>query len=133
MRKQSLMLIALAFFAGVTLWINTAESQAPPPQTPAAQAGAGGQRGAPGTENGIAVFQTQCVSCHGNPKVDRALSPAAMRDLTPERIYDSLLSGKMKEQGDKMSDADKKGVAEFMGGRPLGSAKVCDAKNMQNQ
>src|SRR4030095_7563345 len=54
-------------------------------------------------------------------------------ELTPERIYDALNTGVMKDQGAKMSDADKRGVAEFMGGRPLGSSKVGDAKGMQNQ
>src|SRR6185295_18650595 len=33
----------------------------------------------------------------------------------------------------KLSDNDRRGVAEFMGGRPLGSSKVGDAKNMPNQ
>jgi polyvinyl alcohol dehydrogenase (cytochrome) len=134
MKSQTILLIALAFFVGVTTWITTAQSQAPPAaaqQAPAAPAGGGG-RGAPGTENGIAVFQTQCSACHGNPRVERAPSPAAIREMSPERIYDSLTTGAMKEQGDKMSDADKRGVAEFMGARPLGSSKVGDAKNMPN-
>ena len=39
----------------------------------------------------------------------------------------------MKEQGDKLSDPDKRGVAEFMSGRPLGSAQQGDAKNMPNK
>ena len=135
MKHQSIFLIALALLVGITTWIHTAESQAPAPaaaqQAPAAPP-AGGQRGAPGTENGIAVFQTQCVSCHGNPKVERAISPAAMRELTPERIYESLTGGVMKDQGAKMTEADKRGVAEFMGGRPIGSSKVGDAKTMSN-
>jgi polyvinyl alcohol dehydrogenase (cytochrome) len=110
-------------------------AQAPPaPQAaPTPQAG-GGQRGAqPGTENGIAVFQTQCMSCHGNPKVEKAPSPNAIRDMSSERIYSALTTGVMKDQGDKLSDADKRGVAEFMGARPLGSAQQGDAKNMPNQ
>ena len=100
-----------------------------PPQAPPAPAG---QRGAPGPENGIAVFQTQCVACHGNPNVERAPSPAAIREMPPERIYEALTTGVMKDQGDKLSEADKKGVAEFMSGRPLGSARLGDAKNMPN-
>ncbi len=134
MSNRSMLIIALAFFIGVTTWVGAAHSQAPPAgQQPPTAAPAGGQRGAPGTENGIAVFQTQCVVCHGNPKVERAQSPAAIREMSPERIYEALTTGKMKEQGDKMSDPDKRGVAEFMGARPLGSSKVGDAKNMPNQ
>src|SRR5438093_1612143 len=119
MTKRCGLAIAIVFFAGVTTWISTAHSQA-------------GQRGAPGTENGIATFQTQCSVCHGNPKVERAPSPSAIREMTPERIYEALTTGVMKDQGDKLPDQDKRGVAEFMSGRPLGSSKLGDAKNMPN-
>src|SRR6516225_2790942 len=67
-------------------------------QAPAAAPQGGGQRGAPGTENGIAVFQTQCMTCHGNPNVERAPSPNAIREMSPERIYAALTSGVMKDQ-----------------------------------
>ena len=131
MTKHSTLIIALAFFIGITVWVGRARSQqapAPPPAPPPA-----GQRGAPGTENGIAVFQTQCMTCHGNPNVERAPSPAAIREMSPERIYEALTTGIMKDQGAKLSDQDRRGVAEFMSGRPLGSAKLGDAKNMPNQ
>src|SRR5215831_2068880 len=102
-------------------------------QAPQAPPQGGGQRGAPGTENGIAVFQTQCVACHGNPNVERAPSPNAIREMSPERIYAALTTGVMKDQGDKLSDQDKRGVSEFMSGRPMGSAQQGDARNMANQ
>jgi polyvinyl alcohol dehydrogenase (cytochrome) len=124
MKNRYSLILALAFFVGVTTWVRAVHSQA--------QAG-GGQRGAPGTENGIAVFQTQCVACHGNPNVERAPSPAAIREMSPERIYEALTTGVMKDQAAKLSDQDKRGVAEFMSGRPLGSGSVGDAKNMSNQ
>src|SRR5215471_12619959 len=132
MRRHSFLVIALAFFIGVTTWVGGAHSQAQQ-QPPAVPAPGGGQRGAPGTENGIAVFQTQCVACHGNPNVERAPSPNAIREMPPERIYAALTTGVMKDQGDKLSDQDRRGVAEFMSGRPLGSAQSGDAKNMPNQ
>src|SRR5213593_2896465 len=106
MKRHSILLLALAFFLGVTTWV----------------------RAAPGTENGIAVFQTQCVACHGNPNVERAPSPATIREMSPERIYEALTTGVMKDQAAKLSDQDKRGVAEFMSGRPLGSGSVGDAK-----
>jgi polyvinyl alcohol dehydrogenase (cytochrome) len=110
-------------------------AQAPAPQFPQVPPGGGqggGGRGQPGTENGIAIFQTQCVACHGNPKVDRAPSPNAIREMSPERIYEALTTGVMKVQGDKLSDQDRRGVAEFMSGRPLGSSGSGDARNMSN-
>lgn len=130
----STLALAVAFFAAVTAWVGSAQlhgQQQPAPNAPVAPPG--GQRGAPGTENGIATFQTQCMSCHGNPKVDRAPSPNAIREMSPERIYTALTTGVMKEQGDKLSDQDRRGVAEFMAGRPLGSATAGDAKSMPNQ
>jgi polyvinyl alcohol dehydrogenase (cytochrome) len=109
--------IVIAFLISVTTWVGPSLSQ---------------QRGVPGTENGIAVFQTQCVACHGNPNVERAPSPAAIRQMSPERIYEALTTGLMKTQAEKLSDQDKRGVAEFMSGRPLGSSQQGDAKNMPN-
>ena len=132
MTKRHGLIIAIAFFLVVTAWVGTARSQAQQPggQPPAPPAG---QRGVPGTENGIATFQTQCISCHGNPKVERAPSPASIREMSPEKIYEALTTGSMKDQGDKLSEIDKRGVAEFMGGRPLGSSRLGDAKNMPNR
>ena len=86
----------------------------------------------PGTESGLATFQTRCSVCHNNP-VPGAPTASAIREMTPERIYASLVSGSMKMYVDGLSDIQKQRVAEFMSGRPLGSAKVGDAKNMPNQ
>ena len=103
-----------------------APAQAAPPQAP-------GRGGPPGTEAGFATFQTRCSACHGNPAVERAPSPAALREMTPEKIYDALVSGTMQTQGQALSDVQKRGVAEFMSGRPLGSARQGDAANMPNK
>ena len=53
--------------------------------------------------------------------------------MAPEKIYDALVSGTMQAQGQTLSDVQKRGVAEFMSGRPLGSAKQGDAANMPNR
>ena len=86
----------------------------------------------PGTESGFATFQTQCSVCHGNPNVDRAPSPAALREMSPEKIYDALATGVMQTQAQSLTDAQKRTVAEFMSGRPLGSARQGDAQSMPN-
>src|SRR2546426_794616 len=136
MKKTFLLFGAVALVVAITIYAQAPQAPAagqPRGQAPGqAPAQAAGQRGAPGTENGIAVFQTQCVACHGNPNVERAPSPAAIREMPPERIYTALTTGVMKDQGDKLPDQDKRGVAEFMSGRPLGSSKLGDAKNMPN-
>jgi len=89
--------------------------------------------GPQGTEFGFFTFQTKCMTCHGNPNVERAPSPAAIREMTPERIYEALTNGVMKAQGQSMSDPEKRTLALFMSGRPMGSIQQGDAQNMPNR
>ena len=129
------------FALGLGLFVTVTHAQAPAAgqagaQAPATQAPPppGGGRGfTPGTESGFATFQTRCTGCHGNPAVERAPSPNAIREMTPERIYDSLTTGSMQTQSNGLTDAQKKALAEFMAGRPLGSARQGDGKSMPNQ
>src|SRR6185437_8926939 len=100
-----------------------AQSQAPP---------AAGANLAAGTETGIGTFETRCMGCHGNPNVPQAPAPSAIRQMPPERIYEALTTGLMKPQGDALTDDQKKMLATFLSGRPLGSLKEGDAKDMPN-
>ena len=86
-----------------------------------------------GTELGFGVFQERCMSCHGNPNASQqAPDPSALRHLTPEAIYVALTSGAMRVQGQGLTDEEKRRVAEWLGGRPLGSLLAGDAKQMKN-
>jgi polyvinyl alcohol dehydrogenase (cytochrome) len=85
-----------------------------------------------GTEFGIALFEQHCTQCHGNPAVERAPSPAAIRQMSPERIYTALTTGIMKTQGEALTDEQKRRIAEYMGARPLGSVALGDASQMKN-
>lgn len=104
---------------------------ATPPQTPPPGRGRGPVT--PGTESGWATFQTRCSVCHGNPAVARAATPEAIRAMTPERIYDALATGSMQAQSQGLNDLQKRALAEFMAGRPLGSARGGHARDMPNQ
>jgi polyvinyl alcohol dehydrogenase (cytochrome) len=53
--------------------------------------------------------------------------------MPPEKIYDALVSGTMQAQAQGLTDQQKRIVAEFMSGRPLGSAKQGDAQSMPNK
>jgi polyvinyl alcohol dehydrogenase (cytochrome) len=86
-----------------------------------------------GTELGFAVFQQHCVSCHGNPAFERAPSPAALRSMSPERIYTALTTGIMKSVGDTLDEADRRRVAESLAGQLLGSSQAGDASTMPNR
>jgi polyvinyl alcohol dehydrogenase (cytochrome) len=84
-----------------------------------------------GTESGFAIFQVQCTGCHGNPAAaGRAPDPATLRQMPPERIYAALTSGSMKVAAAGLTDEQKRHVAQFMSGRPLGSAAAGDVKQM---
>src|SRR5579871_4298808 len=109
--------------AGLLSWGGAVRAQAPAkgPERPVQSLG---------TESGWAVFQQRCMGCHGNPNVERAPSPAAIREMPPERIYEALTTGAMKGQGANLSDDQRKMVALFMSGRPLGSLQQGDAQNM---
>ena len=98
--------------------VPAAPGQAPAPAGAQAPA-AGGQRGQglPGTEAGWSAFQTRCAVCHLNPTVDRATPATVIREMTPERIYESLTAGSMKEQSQGFSDVQKRRIAEFLAGR----------------
>jgi len=131
--KRTLLLVLL-LAAVIAIHAQTTQQPAAPAQQAAAPPAAGGQRGNPGSENGIAVFQTQCMGCHGNAKSPQAPSPVAIREMSPERIQTALTSGAFKDHTAlTTTDVDKRLVAEFMAGRPLNSSKLGDAKTMPNQ
>ncbi len=122
MKKHLNLIVTVASGAILLVWVGAfqpqAAGQAPPPtfQT--------------GTESGFATFQTQCAQCHGNPNVPRAPSAEALREMTPEKIYAALTTGPMQQQASALNDAQKKAVAEFMAGRPLGSAQSGGSETM---
>ncbi len=52
--------------------------------------------------------------------------------MPPERIYAALTTGVMKTEAANLTDEQKRRLAEYMGGRPLGSAALGDASQMPN-
>lgn len=83
---------------------------------------------------GQIVFGRSCTSCHGTKASEsqRAPSLEALQKLSPEAVYAALTTGLMTAQSQHLSDAQKRSVAEYLGGRPLGSGEFGDAKNMPN-
>src|SRR5215467_8965715 len=122
MKRHLRLFLVAAAGVGILCWVGAfhpqAAGQAPPPAF------------TPGTESGFATFQTQCAQCHGNPNVDRAPTAEALREMTPEKIYAALTTGVMQQQASSLNDVQKKAVAEFMAGRPMGSAKSGGIENM---
>lgn len=95
----------------------------------------GGQRGPtlPGTETGWSLFQTRCASCHLNPASDLATPGTVLRQMTPEKIYATLTSGSMEDQSQGITDPQKRRIAEFLSGRPMGSSVAGNSTRMPNK
>ena len=73
--------------------------------------------------DGAAVFEKACASCHLNPAADsRAPNRAALPQLAPETILTALTTGNMFRQGSALTDAERRAVAAFLAGRPVGTA-----------
>ena len=72
--------------------------------------------------DGAAVFQANCASCHAQPAPDsRAPTREVLAQLAPESILVSLTSGQMFRQGSALTDAERRAVAGFLAGRPVGT------------
>src|SRR5271165_666308 len=71
---------------------------------------------------GVNLFNNNCTSCHGNPPVENAPTAAVIKQMPPERIYEAIATGAMKNMAEKLSDDDKRLLAEYMGGRKLDKA-----------
>jgi polyvinyl alcohol dehydrogenase (cytochrome) len=78
-------------------------------------------------QDGAAVFRENCAACHGAAGAAQpANAPAtdALRQFTPEAILNALVNGKMRIQGTPLMDAERRAVAEYLGGRPLRSSSI---------
>lgn len=82
---------------------------------------------------GVNLFKNNCISCHGTPLVENAPSELVIKQMPPERIYEAITTGAMKNMAQKLSDEEKRLLAEYMGGRKIDKDDVGDAKNMPNR
>ena len=82
--------------------------------------------------DGSTLFGNYCATCHG--KMETAPAPAMLRKMAPERIYQALTTGAMANQAKSMNLADKqlRDIAEWTGGKKLGTTEGADAKDMPN-
>ena len=72
--------------------------------------------------DGAAVFEKACASCHAAPAADsRAPSRDILRQVAPEAILTALTAGNMFRQGAELTDGERRAVAAFLAGRPVGT------------
>src|SRR5258706_5941295 len=101
-------------------------------------AGAASAQTASGT---IRSFEEHCATCHRNPGVARAAGAEqapdidALRKLSPDTVYAAITMSPTPAHAQAAADASdivKRGYAEFVGGRKIGSNSAGDPKAMPN-
>jgi hypothetical protein len=68
----------------------------------------------------VCVSNTMCGLVISNPTVDRATAATVIREMTPERIYESPDHWLDEGNIPGLSDVQKRRIAEFLSGRPMG-------------
>jgi polyvinyl alcohol dehydrogenase (cytochrome) len=73
--------------------------------------------------DGAAVYQKSCASCHQAPAAgSRAPTREVLATIAPESMLTSLTTGNMFRQGSELTEAERRAVAGFLAGRPVGTA-----------
>ncbi len=119
--------IAFFFTLFAALLLTTAFAIQQNGQSPEATISPRGQSEGPGST----IFGNTCEQCHG--KIESAPSPAILKKMTPERIYNALTKGDMVQMAKDLTDLQKRQIAEWVGGRMLGSQESGDASKMPNR
>jgi polyvinyl alcohol dehydrogenase (cytochrome) len=83
---------------------------------------------------GEILYERNCASCHTNPgKQSRAPELKVLVEFTPEALYTQMTSGTMAVPAQKLTDEEKRFVAEYLGGRPLDLTRSGSADTMPNR
>lgn len=85
-----------------------------------------------GTNAAIFNFTGSCANCHDN-RGDGAPSRYMMGARTPEEVLDKMSSGLHAEYAKALTEFQKRIIAVYVGGRPLGAAATGDASTMKNR
>jgi polyvinyl alcohol dehydrogenase (cytochrome) len=80
----------------------------------------GFSRAAEQSPDGAAIFARDCATCHDGAPNNRAPAPSVLNQRSPEAILSALTAGGMRPQGGRLTGAERRAVAEYLSGRPLG-------------
>ena len=69
-------------------------------------------------QDGRALFDARCATCHAGTD-PRTPTVASLRQRSPESIVDGLTTGAMRVQGNDLSVAERRAVAEYLAGRAV--------------
>jgi polyvinyl alcohol dehydrogenase (cytochrome) len=80
--------------------------------------------------DGAQLFELRCATCHGVSAASvsadsgaansRAPALEALRSRTPRAIVEALVTGSMRVQGSRLSGPERRVIAEYVTGKPLG-------------
>ncbi len=85
-----------------------------------------------GTNAGIFAFTGHCATCHDTGR-DGAPDRYALNSRTPEQVLATISRGPHVAHAKALSEYQKRVVAVYIGGRPLGAADTGDASTMPNR
>ena len=72
------------------------------------------------TSAGVVLkFEAQCASCHDSPNTG-APSRAALKQLTPEHVFEVISTGAMAANATKFNAEEKRAIAELVTGKSFG-------------
>ncbi len=81
------------------------------------------------TADGAAVYRDNCAKCHDAP-TGRTPSRDALKARTPDAILASMNTGTMSMQALALGAAEKRAVAEFLAGKPIGAGTIDPAAGL---
>ncbi|MGL6222091.1 MAG: PQQ-binding-like beta-propeller repeat protein [Steroidobacteraceae bacterium] len=81
------------------------------------------QTGDPELKPGAPLYRQHCAQCHEG-QAQKAPTRTFLAMMTPEAIYDALSMGIMRPLAERLDDAQKHHVAEYLSGSPVGLAKA---------
>jgi len=83
------------------------------------------------TNAGIYAFTEHCATCH-DAGTNSARDRYSLNRHTPEEVLASITTGSMARYAVGLSEFEKRVVAVYVGGRPLGAFSTGDAARMKN-
>lgn len=76
------------------------------------------------------AFERACALCHSDNPVPRAMSPAQMAKLPPEKIFRAQTEGLMVLQAAALNQIEQRAVAQFISEIPWGSVAAAETEEV---
>jgi polyvinyl alcohol dehydrogenase (cytochrome) len=74
---------------------------------------------------GVAQYFNNCASCHESADSTHQAPPTAiLKQMTPEHVLDVLTNGSMRSNAAALGEADRRLIAEWVGGRKIDNESV---------